>query len=136
MQTPRLLGSDRLTSAERTVTSKMMFEVPPKGDYTFQLHAMSDSYAGQDVKLDVKFTVVDAVVREYKIHSDDLKLEGLSMMQQMLGMQEEEEEEDSDEDGAAKANGKEPEKSDAEEKKEKAKPDKDSDSSSSDTDSD
>lgn len=136
MQTPRLLGSDRLTSAERTVTSKMMFEVPPKGDYTFQLHAMSDSYAGLDVKLDVKFTVVDAVVREYKIHSDDLKLEGLSMMQQMLGMQEEEEDEDSDEDGAAKANGKEPEKSDAEEKKEKAKPDKDSDSSSSDTDSD
>merc|ERR1712070_1270218 len=112
----------------------MMFEVPPKGNYTFQLHAMSDSYAGPDVKLDVNFTVVDAIVREYKIHADDLKLEGMSMIQQMLGMQEEEEDE-SDEDDAAKKNGEETEKSADAEKKAPAKKD-DTDSDSSDTDSD
>jgi translocation protein SEC63 len=134
MASPRLLGSDRLISPERQVTSKMMFEVPPKGSYTFQLYAMSDSYAGLDVKLDVNFTVVDAVVREYKIHSDDLKLEGMSMIQQMLGMQEDEEDDDSDEDKAAKANSAEANKTAAEEKK--APANKDSDSDSSDTDSD
>jgi len=112
MAMPRLLGSDRISSQEREAKTKIHFEVPSKGTYSFQFLAMCDSYAGIDVKQEITFTVQDAAASEYRIHKDDQKLESMSMIQQMLGVQEEEEDE-SDEDEKAKEEEKKKKKDDS-----------------------
>eukprot|EP00397_Hematodinium_sp_SG-2012_P014119 GEMP01014349.1.p1 GENE.GEMP01014349.1~~GEMP01014349.1.p1 ORF type:complete len:631 (+),score=99.65 GEMP01014349.1:151-2043(+) len=98
--TSRILGFERMKSRDRVITSKIRFQPARPGKFTYELHALSDSYAGIDQKASISFTVKteEDVKREFVVHKEDLDLDlQPTLFHQIMGGEMKEESEDEDE---------------------------------------
>jgi len=142
--TTRIIASQRIRDTEKVVVEKLRFQLSRAGKHQLVLHAMCDSYAGLDKKVELNFNVCteDEVKREVIVHPEDEELDlQPTLFQQFMGdfnqEEEESEEEDEEKDKADKADkgGKPARKAPARGKKVDlgegaAKPEEDSDSDS------
>merc|ERR1712107_71326 len=106
-QASRIVHFERVCDVERLVEQKLRFQVTKPGKNNLVLHALCDSYAGLDHKVELSFSAFpeEEFKREYKIHQDDEDLDlQPTLFQQFMGdpfhedeSEEEEEEEDGDE---------------------------------------
>merc|ERR1739845_72245 len=69
----RIIQFERIRETERIAEVKMRFQISRPGKYSFQLHALCDSYTGLDQKFDLSFTAKteDEVRREIIMHKED-----------------------------------------------------------------
>lgn len=152
----RIIAFERVKDTERVVEEKLRFQVSRLGKHNLVLHALCDSYAGIDQKVEINFTAhsEDEVKREVFVHPEDEELDlQPTLFQQFMGeLNREEESEEEEEDdskpkkvkkGAAaeslkgeKAAVKDDESDEEEEEEDKKKKDTKDDSSSSSSDSD
>jgi len=105
--TTRIISSQRIRDTEKVVVEKLRFQLSRAGKHQLVLHAMCDSYAGLDKKVELNFTVSaeDEVKREVFVHPEDEELDlQPTLFQQFMGdfNAEEEESEDEEEDGKDK----------------------------------
>jgi translocation protein SEC63 len=101
--TTRIIASQRIRNTEKEVEEKMRFQLSRPGKHQLVLHAMCDSYAGLDKKVELNFNVSteDEVKREVFVHPEDEELDlQPTLFQQFMGdfNQEEEESEEEEED--------------------------------------
>jgi len=106
--TTRIIASQRIRATEKVVEEKMRFQLSRAGKHQLVLHAMCDSYAGLDKKVELNFNVSaeDEVKREVFVHPEDEELDlQPTLFQQFMGdfNQEEEESEEEEEDNKDKA---------------------------------
>lgn len=100
----RIITYDRIRDTEYIVEEKLRFQVSRPGKHSLVLHAMCDSYAGIDQKVELNFTAYqeDEVKREVFVHPEDEELDQQpTLFQQFMGElnhEEESEEEEDDED--------------------------------------
>jgi len=105
----RIIGSERIRDTGRICEEKLRFQVSRPGPHSLTLHALCDSYAGMDQKVDLKFDVKteDQVKREVFVHPEDEDLDlQPTLFQQFMGdlnREEESEEEEEEEDKKKKA---------------------------------
>lgn len=98
----RIIAFERIRSTERVVQEKLRFQVGRPGKHALVLHALCDSYAGIDQKVELNFNACleEEVKREIFIHpeDEDLDLQPTLFQQFMgeLGREEESEEEEED----------------------------------------
>lgn len=52
----RILASERIRDTERVIEAKLRFQVRDSGKYRMEVHALCDSYAGLDKKVEITFT--------------------------------------------------------------------------------
>jgi translocation protein SEC63 len=100
----RIIASERLRDCERVIEEKLRFQVSRPGKHSLVLHAMCDSYAGLDQKVDINFTASteEEIKRDIFVHPDDMELDLTpTLFQQFMGelnrgeeSEDEEEEED------------------------------------------
>lgn len=99
---PRIIAFERIRDTERQVEAKLRFQVSRPGKHQLVLHALCDSYAGIDQKVELNFTALqeNEVKREIFVHPEDEELDlQPTLFQQFmgeLGGDEESEEEDDD----------------------------------------
>merc|ERR1712187_289924 len=100
--TTRILAFERLRDTEREFGEKLRFQVSRPGKHHFTLHALCDSYAGIDQKVELTFNVLqeDEVKREVFVHPEDEQLDlQPTLFQQFMGeLNREEESEEEEED--------------------------------------
>mmetsp|Transcript_55882 Transcript_55882/g.126069 ORF Transcript_55882/g.126069 Transcript_55882/m.126069 type:complete len:661 (-) Transcript_55882:238-2220(-) len=148
----RVVAFERIRDTERVVEEKLRFQVSRPGKHNLVLHALCDSYAGIDQKVELNFTAYqeEEVKREVFVHPEDEELDQQpTLFQQFMGElnhEEESEEEDEDEDkkksnvkksvssGVSKAASKDSSDDEPKAKKSAGKDDDDDSSSSSDSD--
>ena len=97
---------EKVKSLEKTFSANLKFRLGSPGQKKFQVHVMSDSYAGIDRKLEVQFMVQKEKPFEIFVHPEDADLDKHpTLFQQMVlaAAKEEEEEEDEDEEEEEKA---------------------------------
>jgi len=100
----RIIAFERVRDCERVVEEKLRFQVSRPGKHTLVLHALCDTYAGIDQKIELNFNALqeEEVKREVFVHPEDEALdEQPTLFQQFmgeLGHEEESEEEEEDED--------------------------------------
>jgi translocation protein SEC63 len=77
----RIIAFERIRDTERVVESKMRFQLARPGKHTLTLHAICDSYAGLDQKVELNFNVLteNEVKREIHIHPEDEDLDLLEL---------------------------------------------------------
>jgi len=100
----RLVHFERLCDVERCVEQQLRFQITKSGQSTLVLHAMCDSYAGLDQKLELTFgaKAEEDFKREFKVHHEDEELDFQpTLFQQFMGEyghenESEEEEENND----------------------------------------
>mmetsp|Transcript_38839 Transcript_38839/g.109766 ORF Transcript_38839/g.109766 Transcript_38839/m.109766 type:complete len:672 (+) Transcript_38839:98-2113(+) len=107
-QSTRIIAWERIRDTERVVEEKLRFPVSRPGKQTLVLHAICDSYAGIDQKVDLNFNVqkVDEVKREIVVHPEDEELDlQPTLFQQFMGdfSREEESEEEEEKDDKPKS---------------------------------
>jgi len=151
----RIITFEKIKDTNFLTEEKLRFQVSRPGKHSLVLHALCDSYAGIDQKVDLNFNALneDEVKREVFVHPEDEELDlQPTLFQQFMGefnreeeSEEEEEEEDKRKPKGAKAkpkakerdlgdsNDRQKEDSDDDEEDDKKK---DAKSSSSDSDSD
>eukprot|EP00418_Pyrodinium_bahamense_P094728 CAMPEP_0179043790 /NCGR_PEP_ID=MMETSP0796-20121207/17343_1 /TAXON_ID=73915 /ORGANISM="Pyrodinium bahamense, Strain pbaha01" /LENGTH=667 /DNA_ID=CAMNT_0020740175 /DNA_START=153 /DNA_END=2156 /DNA_ORIENTATION=- len=147
----RIIAFERIRDTERMVEEKLRFQVSRPGKHSLTLHALCDSYAGIDQKVELNFNAFqeDEVKREVFVHPEDEELDQQpTLFQQFMGElnhEEESEEEEEEEDkrrskaqkevteslSATKAAAKEESEEEEEEKKGGGGDDDDDDSSDS-----
>ena len=84
--------------------AELRFQISQKGKHNLVLHALSDSYAGIDQKVDIIFTALteDEVKREVFIHPEDEELDlQPTLFQQLMGEMHQDEESDEEEEDLA-----------------------------------
>ncbi|CAK0863473.1 unnamed protein product [Prorocentrum cordatum] len=71
--TTRIIASQRIRDTEKVVVEKLRFQLSRAGKHQLVLHAMCDSYAGLDKKVELNFNVCteDEVKREVIVHPED-----------------------------------------------------------------
>merc|ERR1711920_635930 len=111
----RIIAFERIRDCERVVEEKLRFQVSRIGKHNLVLHALCDSYAGIDQKVEINFTAhgEDEVKREVFVHPEDEELDlQPTLFQQFMGElnREEESEEEEEDDNKPKkvANSKKP----------------------------
>jgi len=98
----RIIAFERIRNTERQVHEKLRFQVGRPGKHQLVLHALCDSYAGIDQKVELTFNACleEEVKREIFVHpeDEDLDLQPTLFQQFMgeLGQEEESEEEEED----------------------------------------
>lgn len=98
----RIITFERLRDTERVVEEKLRFQIGRAGKHNLVLHALCDSYAGLDQKVELNFNAKteDEVKREIVVHREDEDLDlQPTLFQQFMGeinQEEESEEEDGD----------------------------------------
>lgn len=101
----RLVHFERVTDVERQVQEQLRFQVTKAGENKLVLHAMSDSYAGIDHKVELTFNVFaeDQKQRALPVHEEDDELDMQpTLFQQWMGdLSREDESEEEEEDGRA-----------------------------------
>lgn len=102
----RIVHFERVCDQERVVEVELRFQVTRVGKNNMVLHALCDSYAGIDKKVEVDFHAFseEEVKREYSIHGEDEDLDlQPTLFQQWMGdlRAEEESEEEEEEEGLA-----------------------------------
>lgn len=101
----RIVHFERILDTERVVQEKLRFQVTRPGPNNLVLHALCDSYAGLDVKIELNFNAhaEEEFKREFPVHEEDeeLDLQPTLFQQWMgdLGHEEESEEEEDEGDG-------------------------------------
>jgi translocation protein SEC63 len=136
----KIIGFEKLRDTSAVCNAKLNFQIPRPGQHAYTLHAMCDSYAGLDQKVDLKFVAKteNEVKRDIYVHPEDEALDlQPTLFQQFMGElgkeedSEEEEEEETKRKPVAKKKAT-PVKKDLGESNAKADSDSDSDSSDSD----
>lgn len=103
-QATRIIAWERIRDTERVVEEKLRFPISRPGKQSLVLHALCDSYAGIDQKVELNFVVhqMDEVKREIVVHPEDEELDLVpTLFQQFMGdirPEEESEEEEEKED--------------------------------------
>lgn len=101
----RIIQFERIRETERVAEVKMRFQISRPGKYSFQLHALCDSYTGLDQKFDLSFTAKteDEVRREIIMHKEDEELDLMpTLFQQMMGELNKDEDSDEEEEDTGK----------------------------------
>mmetsp|Transcript_7145 Transcript_7145/g.15476 ORF Transcript_7145/g.15476 Transcript_7145/m.15476 type:complete len:666 (-) Transcript_7145:84-2081(-) len=102
----RIICSERLRDPERLVEAKLRFQVSRPGKHSLVLHALCDSYAGLDQKVELNFMAYQEheVKREIFVHPEDVDLDQQpTLFQQFMGeLGREEESEEEEEEGDKK----------------------------------
>jgi len=105
----RIISYERIWDTERIVEQKLRFHVSRPGKHNLVLHALCDSYAGIDQKVELNFDALqeDEVKREIVLHPEDEDLDlQPTLFQQFMGElnvdEESEEEEEENHEGQAK----------------------------------
>mmetsp|Transcript_27876 Transcript_27876/g.64977 ORF Transcript_27876/g.64977 Transcript_27876/m.64977 type:complete len:669 (-) Transcript_27876:109-2115(-) len=99
--TTRIIAFERIRDTERVVEEKLRFQVSRHGKHSLTLHALCDSYAGIDQKVDLNFNACqeDEVKREVYVHPEDEELDQQpTLFQQFMGELNHEEESEEEED--------------------------------------
>jgi len=99
----RIINFERIRDTERLVEVKLRFQVSRPGKHNLVLHALCDSYAGIDQKVDLNFNAMqdDEVKREIVIHPEDEDLDlQPTLFQQFMGELGHEEESEEEEEGS------------------------------------
>jgi len=84
----RIICFEKIKSPERIMEEKLRFPIQRPGKYKLWLHAMCDSYAGIDKRVELNFTALtqDQVKREIIIHKEDEDLDlQPTLFQQFMG---------------------------------------------------
>lgn len=105
--TTRIMTFERIRDTSHFVEEKLRFQVSRPGKHGLVLHALCDSYAGLDQKVDLNFTASteEEVKREVFVHPEDEDLDlQPTLFQQFMGElnHEEESEEEEEEEGGGK----------------------------------
>mmetsp|Transcript_111220 Transcript_111220/g.325308 ORF Transcript_111220/g.325308 Transcript_111220/m.325308 type:complete len:663 (-) Transcript_111220:139-2127(-) len=104
----RIIGFERVRDTERVVEEKLRFQVVRPGKQSLTLHALCDSYAGLDQKVELNFTGMqeEEVKREVFVHPEDEELDQQpTLFQQFMGeLNHEEESEEEEEEEEKKRN--------------------------------
>merc|ERR1712187_441290 len=103
--TTRIIAFERLRDIEREFGEKLRFQVSRPGKHQFVLHALCDSYAGIDQKVELTFNVLneDEVKREVFVHPEDEQLDlQPTLFQQFMGELNREEESEEEDDAPEK----------------------------------
>merc|ERR1711920_777007 len=102
----RIIAFERIRDCERVVEEKLRFHVSRPGKHNLVLHALCDSYAGIDQKVEINFNALqeDEVKREIVVHPEDEELDlQPTLFQQFMGeLGREEESEDEEEEDKPK----------------------------------
>jgi len=101
----RIICFKRLRDTEKVVHEKLQFQVSRPGKHSLQLHALCDSYAGIDQKVDLNFNAMqeEEVKREVFVHPEDEDLDNQpTLFQQFMGELNHDEESEEEEEEAAK----------------------------------
>jgi translocation protein SEC63 len=96
----RIITFERLRDTDRVVEEKLRFEIGRAGKHKLVLHALCDSYAGLDQKVELNFNAktADEVKREIVVHREDEDLDlQPTLFQQFMGEINQEEESDEEE---------------------------------------
>jgi len=99
---PRIICHERMRDTDRVIEARMRWQISRPGKHKMHLHALCDSYAGIDKKVEVNFTAFhpDEVKREIFVHKEDEDLDlQPTLFQQFMGdfgREEESEEEEED----------------------------------------
>lgn len=106
----RIIAYERIRETEIMMECKMRFQISRPGKHKMDLHALCDSYAGIDKKVELNFNALaqEEVKREIVVHKEDEDLDlQPTLFQQFMGDlgQEEESEEEEEEDDKRKAKG-------------------------------
>jgi len=101
----KIIAFERIRDTDKVVQAKMQFQVSKAGKRRVELHALCDSYAGVDRKVELNFSVLEEgkANRQIFIHKDDEDLDLVpTLFEQMMGTinQDDEESEDEKQDGA------------------------------------
>mmetsp|Transcript_153301 Transcript_153301/g.270534 ORF Transcript_153301/g.270534 Transcript_153301/m.270534 type:complete len:775 (-) Transcript_153301:90-2414(-) len=140
--TTRIMTFERIRDTSHFVEEKLRFQVSRPGKHSLVLHALCDSYAGLDQKVDLNFTASteEEVKREVFVHPEDEDLDlQPTLFQQFMGElnhEEESEEEEEEEGGKRKKADSKPKARDLGAKVAEAKADSDDDDDDDDDDSD
>merc|ERR1711920_1183761 len=101
----RIIAFERIRDCERVVEEKLRFQVSRIGKHNLVLHALCDSYAGIDQKVELNFTAhtEDEVKREVFVHPEDEELDlQPTLFQQFMGELNREEESEEEDDAPEK----------------------------------
>lgn len=138
----KIIAFERIRDTDNLVQEKLRFQVGRPGKHQFVLHALCDSYAGLDTKIELSFNALteEEVKREIFVHKEDEDLDlQPTLFQQFMGeFNQDEESEEEEEDVKSKQKIKAQAQDLSEEKKkddDDDSDDKDDDSSSSSSDS-
>merc|ERR1712039_611219 len=102
-ETERIVHFERVCAVEHDMEQELRFQVTKAGENKLVLHALCDSYAGLDKRMELAFTALDDTqhARQYKVHPVDEGLDSSpTIFQQFLGELNRDEEEESDEEHA------------------------------------
>lgn len=97
----RIIAFERIRNTERVVEEKLRFQVGRQGKHSFVLHALCDSYAGLDQKVELNFIAhtEEEVKREIFVHPEDEELDlQPTLFQQFMGELNQDEDESEEED--------------------------------------
>lgn len=104
----RIIAFERIRDTERVVEEKLRFQVVRPGKQSLTLHALCDSYAGLDQKVELNFVGCqeEEVKREVYVHPEDEELDQQpTLFQQFMGeLNHEEESEEEEEEEEKKRN--------------------------------
>eukprot|EP00927_Polykrikos_kofoidii_P086142 TRINITY_DN956_c0_g1_i1.p1 TRINITY_DN956_c0_g1~~TRINITY_DN956_c0_g1_i1.p1 ORF type:complete len:666 (-),score=137.34 TRINITY_DN956_c0_g1_i1:221-2218(-) len=101
----RIISFERIRDTDRVVEEKMRFQIGHPGKHTMVVHAMCDSYAGIDQKVELNFNAKteDEVKREIILHREDEELDlQPTLFQQFMGELNHDEESEEEEDAQDK----------------------------------
>jgi len=103
----RIITFEKITDTGNLAEEKLRFQVSRPGKHNLVLHALCDSYAGIDQKVDLNFNALteEEVKREITVHPEDEELDlQPTLFQQFMGElnKEEESEEEEEEEGKKK----------------------------------
>lgn len=103
----RIITFEKMKDTGCLAEEKLRFQVSRPGKHSLVLHAVCDSYAGIDQKIDLNFNALteDEVKREVTVHPEDEELDlQPTLFQQFMGElnREEESEEEEEEEGKQK----------------------------------
>jgi len=100
----RVIAFLRVRDTDKFVEQKLRFQVMRPGKQKMELHALCDSYAGVDKKVELNFTALndDEAKREIIVHKEDEELDlQPTLFQQLMGDFGREDESDEEEEHAA-----------------------------------
>lgn len=84
----KIIAFERLRDTDKVVEQKLRFQVTKPGKRKVELHALCDSYAGIDKKIDLSFTAYEEheIKREVIVHKEDEDLDlQPTLFQQFMG---------------------------------------------------
>lgn len=100
---PTIFGVEKISSQARVVVHELRFMAPSKaGEYSMDLHVMSDCYVGFDEIIDITFNVKPAAeLPEYTPHPEDVALDNeATLFEQVLAANVDDDSSDEEEDEA------------------------------------